>query len=432
MTRALHLPITLAHAKGAYTVRLGIGRDQRPGNFILDTGSSTLAVLPHVYDPNHDPSHSPTSWAQEISYGAGRWAGPVLRAEVHFEGLALRDEAPSVRLDDAQFSLVQATVQDLRGADGLFGLAYSGLNAAHDVSGYLSARGVTPAVTWPWPFDKEDENLADFDALLDQQPRVAVTPLFTALAEAGRIDNRFALLVRRPLVHVEDTDADTTLLRLDPLNQGVLVLGGDAREDADLQHRLHEGAFSAIQLVDDLYYNVDLIAVQVGDGPRIDAPRLDPRYLHRAASNAILDSGCSFLILEATVYRAVIDAFAQHDARLPALVERFQQTFAQQQQGVANADVDALDWPDLHLYLRAPDGSETRLTCTQEHYWPRNAMQAGQAYCLLMNQLPKWANQSILGLLLMAERYCVFDRSAANGGCVYVAKARGADAKWSS
>jgi hypothetical protein len=432
MTRALHLPITLAHAKGAYTVRLGIGRGRQSGNFVLDTGSSTLAVLSHAYDPAQDPSHAPTSWAQEVSYGIGRWAGPVLRAEVHFEALAVRGDAPSVRLDDAQFSLVQAAAQDLHGADGLFGLAYSGLNAAHDVSAYLSERGVAPAVTWPWPFDKEDENLADFDALLDQQPRVTVTPLFTALAEAGRIDNRFALLVRRPLVHVEDASADPTLLQLDPLNQGVLVLGGGAREDADLQHRLHEGDFSAIQLVHDLYYNVELIAVQVGGGPRIAAPPLERRYEHRAASNAVLDSGCSFLILEATLYRAVLEAFARHDARLPAVVERFQQAFAQHQQGIANADVDALEWPELHLYLRAPDGSETRLTCTQEHYWPRNAMAAGQAYCLLMNQLPHWPNQTILGLPLMAERYCVFDRSAANGGCVYVAKARGADAKWSS
>src|SRR5207342_1565131 len=56
MTRALHLPITLAHAKGAYTVRLSIGSGQRPGNFVLDTGSSTLVVLPHAYDPDQDAS----------------------------------------------------------------------------------------------------------------------------------------------------------------------------------------------------------------------------------------------------------------------------------------------------------------------------------------------------------------------------------------
>jgi hypothetical protein len=58
-------------------------------------------------------------------------------------------------------------------------------------------------------------------------------------------------------------------------------------------------------------------------------------------------------------------------------------------------------------------------------------MRAGQAYCLLASQLENWPNQSILGLPLLAEKYCVFDRSAANGGCVRVAKARGADATWS-
>lgn len=427
MTRALHLPITLAYAKGAYTVRLSIGRDRRPGNFVLDTGSSTLVVLPHAYDPDQDPSHAPTSWAQEVRYGQGVWAGPVLSAEVHFDGLH-----GSVRLEDAQFSRVQAQAQDMREADGLFGLAYSGLNTAHDVRDYLTARGVDPPLTWPWPFDREDENLGDFATLLKEQPRVTPLPLFSALAYAGRIDNRFALLMRRALVHVEDDNADADLLASDPLNQGVMVLGGSERHDEDHARRLHEGDFREIQLVDHLYYNADLIAVQVGDGPRIEAPALDPKYEHRAASNAILDTGCSFLILEATLYRAVIDGLAQCDARLPALVERFQQTFAQQQQGIANAEVDAIAWPALHFYLRAPDGSETRLTCTGEHYWPRNAMRAGQAYCLLASQLKNWPNQSILGLPLLAEKYCIFDRSADNGGCVRVAKARGADAKWSS
>lgn len=427
MKRPLHLPITLAYAKGAYTVGLSIGRGRRPGNFVLDTGSSTLVVLPHAYDPDEDDSHAPTSWAQEVRYGVGVWAGPVLSGEVHFDGLH-----HSVRLETAQFSRVEAAAQDMHGADGLFGLAYSGLDTAHDVSDYLNQRGIDPPQTWPWPFDKEDENLSDFATLLKEQPRVTLTPLLTALANAGRIDNRFALLLRRALVHVEDDGADAALLAADPLNQGVMVLGGSEHHDEDDAYRLHEGEFSEIQIVHDLYYNAHLVAVQVGDGPRIAAPPLDPKYEHRAASNAILDTGCSFVILEATLYRAVLDAFAQHDSRLPALVERFQQIFQQQQQGIPNADVDAVAWPELHFYVRAPDGGETVLTCTDEHYWPRNAMRADQSYCLLMSQLKNWPNQSILGLPLLAERYCVFDRSAANGGCVRVAKARGADAEWSS
>ena len=434
MTRALHLPITLAHAKGAYTVRLALGSERRGGNFVLDTGSSSLVVLPHVYQPTEDTTLAPTSLAQEVRYGVGQWAGPVFNAQVHFEGLALYGDAPAVTLQSASFSLVQAKKQDLLDADGLFGLAYRGLNPARDVRGYLDERGIDPPLTWPWPFDREDENLADFEELLEQQPRVTLTPLFTALADAGRIDNRFALLVRRALVHVEEDGIDTDLLAADPRNQGVLVLGGSEHHEEDNGHRLHEGEFADIQLVDDLYYNVNLIAVQVGDGPRIPAPPLDPEYERRAASNAIIDTGCSFIILEASLYQAVIAAFAQHDARLPAVIDRFQQTFAQHKQGIANADFDAFDWPPLHFYLQAPGGGETRLTCHAEQYWPRNAMRAGQAYFLLMNQLPHWPNQTILGLPLLAERYCVFDRSdCRDGDCgrIRVAKARGADAAWS-
>jgi len=435
MTRALHLPITLAYAKGAYTVRLALGSERRAGNFILDTGSSSLVVLPHVYEPTEDTSAVPTSLAQEVRYGVGQWAGPVLNAQVHFQGLALHRDAPTVSLQSASFSLVQARSQDLLDADGLFGLAYGGLNPARDVRGYLDERGIAPPLTWPWPFDREDENLADFEDLLERQPRVTLTPLFTALAEAGCIDNRFALLVRRALVHVEEDGVGTAMLAADPRNQGVLVLGGSERHEEDNGHRLHEGDFADIQLVDDLYYNANLLAVQVGDGARIAAPPLDPKYAHRAASNAIIDTGCSFVILEAMLYQAVLAGFASHDARLAAAIECFQQAFARQKQGIANADVDALEWPPLHFFLQSPGGGETKLTLTDEHYWPRNAMQAGQAYFMLMNQLPHWPNQSILGLPLLAERYCVFDRSECRDGeCgrVRVAKARGADAKWSS
>ncbi len=434
MTRALHLPITLAYAKGAYTVRLALGSERRAGNFVLDTGSSSLVVLPHVYEPTEDTTRVTTSLAQEVRYGVGQWAGPVFNAQVHFEGLAVTADAPSVSLPSASFSMVQARAQDLLDADGLFGLAYSGLNPARDVRGYLSERGIEPPLTWPWPFDQEDENLADFEDLLERQPRVTLTPLFTALADAGRIDNRFALLVRRPLVHVEEDGIGIDMLAADPRNQGVLVLGGSERHEEDNGHRLHEGGFADVELVDDLYYNVKLLALQVGDGPRIAAPALDPKYAHRAASNAIVDTGCSFVILEASLYQAALAEFARHDARLPAVVERFQQAFAQQKQGIANAEVDALDWPPLHFFLQAPGGGETRLTCAPEQYWPRNAMRAGQAYFLLMNQLPRWPNQSILGLPLLAERYCVFDRSECrDGACgrIRVAKARGADARWS-
>lgn len=412
----VQLPINLAYAKGAYTVTLQLGRDARPARLALDTGSSALVVLPHAYDPAQDASHAPTAWAQEVRYGAGAWAGPVVLAEVHFDGAHGR-----VSIDAAQLAIVAANATDLQDADGLLGLAYASLDTAHDFAGYLGERGVAPALTCPWPLGRESADIDSFGALLRAQPRVRLTPLFSALADTHAVANRFALLVRRALVHVLDDGADDATLAADPLNQGLLVLGGDTQDvRAD---DLHRDDVRAVQLVHDLYYNVELIALQVGDGPRIAAPPLDPQDVARG-SNAFVDSGCSFLVLESALYRAVLDAFAACDGGMPALVERFAQAFARDRQGVPNADVDAFDWPDLHFVLRAPGGGETRLTCPSAHYWQRNALRAGQACFLLMAQLPHFPKQTILGLPLLAGHYVVFDRAAAGGGVLRVATAR--------
>jgi hypothetical protein len=411
------LPITLAYAKGAYTVALRIGRDARVANLVLDTGSSTLVVLPHAYDPAQDASRIATSWAQEVRYGIGAWAGPVVSAEVHFDGPHGRVTLPS-----AQLAVVTARAQDLKDADGLFGLAYGGLDTAHDFAGYLGTQGIAPPVTWPWPFDREDEDLASFHTLLRAQPRVRLTPLFTALEEQHRVQNRFALLVRRSLVHVIDDTADDAALAADPLNQGLLILGGDTHDvHAD---DLHRDDVREVQVVHDLYYNAELIALQIGDGPRIAAPPLDPKDVARAASNAIVDSGSSFVVLEASLYKDVLAAFSERDPAMSALVERFWQRFRLDQRGVPNADVDAFDWPALHFFLRAPNGSETRLTCPASHYWQRNALRADQAVFLLMDQIQGWAKQTILGLPLLAGHYVVFDRAAANGCCLRIATAK--------
>ena len=411
------LPITLAYAKGAYTVALRIGRDARIANLVLDTGSSTLVVLPHAYDPAHDAGHAPTAWAQEVRYGAGAWTGPVVATDVHFDGLQGRVSLPA-----AQLAVVAARAQDLKDADGLFGLAYGGLDTAHDFAGYLATKRIAPALTWPWPFEREAADLAAFGALLRAQPRVRLTPLFSALEEQHRVSNRFALLVRRALVHVIDDAADDAALAADPLNQGVLILGGDTHDvHAD---DLHRDDVREVQVVHDLYYNAELVALQVGDGPRIPAPPLDAKDVARAASNAIVDSGSSFIVLEASLYRAVLDAFAACNPGMPALVTRFWDAFKATQQGVPNAEVDAFDWPDLHFFVRAPDGGETRLTCPAAHYWQRNALRAGQACFLLMDQIAGWAKQTILGLPLLAGHYVVFDRAAANGGCLRIATAK--------
>ncbi|RVT45590.1 hypothetical protein EMM73_12855 [Rheinheimera sediminis] len=58
-------------------------------------------------------------------------------------------------------------------------------------------------------------------------------------------------------------------------------------------------------------------------------------------------------------------------------------------------------------------------------YWQINAPAEGQAMFLIASQLAGWASQGILGLPVMNNKYCIFDRSADNAmGLIKVADAR--------
>ncbi len=94
----LQLRTTLAYAKGAYTVEIKIGSQRRPANVLLDSGSSTLVVLPQAYDPSHDQNLTATSLAQSIAYGIGTWAGPVLKTEITFGTNVTREHSLTLKL----------------------------------------------------------------------------------------------------------------------------------------------------------------------------------------------------------------------------------------------------------------------------------------------------------------------------------------------
>jgi hypothetical protein len=405
MPAAIELATTLAHAKGAYTVATAFGSEGDVANLILDTGSSTLAVRPPAYDPARDRALRATAWAQEIRYGGGAWAGPVLRSRLAF-GHGHHARA----IDDALFALIETDSPFLRGADGLFGLAYRGLDPAWDLTSLLQQRGADPPRTWPWPF--ATGQALDLDGLRDglaQQPRVTLTPAFSALEQEGVLRNRFALQVGRAIVHVADTYASPQAQAADPLNRGALVLGGGAE-----QQHLYRGAFRDVRILHDLYYNANLRAVRVGNGEPIPVPPLDDAETARWHSNALLDTGSSFLVFDSPTWQAMMTAFSRHDPRLPDQVAASAQAFASGQ-GLSGDAVHARDWPDLHLHLEAPGGHDAVVRIAASQYWPRNALRWGQTLCLLMAPLPDFPRQAILGLPLFAGRYSVFDRHDGGG-----------------
>lgn len=409
-TQAIHLDTNLAWAKGGYTVQVHLGSARAPAHLVLDTGSSTLAVSPGAYAAEHDTARSATPWAQDIQYGSGAWAGPVLRSS-----LALGEGRHARHIEDALFALIETAGEPFRQADGIFGLAYRELDPAHDISGLLQQRGVQPALSWPW---RLDEDAATLRGEILQQPRVDITPAFTALEEEGVVRDQFGLLVQRAVVHVQAEGLSDHALAADPLNRGTLVLGGGVEAQS-----LYHGGFQDIRVVHDLYYNANLRGLRIGDGPVVPAPALAAKDVDSHGSNALLDTGSSFLVLEASLYAAAMSALAAHDARLPALVDRFKAAF-KSGQGLPNHAIDHRDWPDLHLHFESPTGGDTVVRIAASHYWPHNALNAGQALFLLAPGLPHFASQSILGLPLFAGRYAVFDRRAGGTGTVRLAQAR--------
>ena len=136
MPAAIEIPTTLAHARGAYTATAHFGEHGDAAQLILDTGSSTLVVRPHAYAPARDGHLAATPWVQEIRYGGGAWAGPVLQSRLAF-GHGHHARA----IDDALFACCETDDALFQGADGLWGLAFRGLDPSWDVSPLLSEQG---------------------------------------------------------------------------------------------------------------------------------------------------------------------------------------------------------------------------------------------------------------------------------------------------
>lgn len=406
---ALELPCSLAWAQGGYSVELALGAQARRARVLLDTGSSSLAVLPRAWDPDADAAMRPGTLAQRLRYGGGDWTGPLLQTSLAFgEGRHAR------RLAQADVALIEAGHTGFRGADGILGLAYAALNPAFDLGPGLRARGLVPA-TWPWAAGGRDP--ADLEALLAQAPCVHRPPTFAELEAEGVVAHRFGLLAGRALMHVAHEGASPAALAADPLNRGVLALGGGAECQS-----LYQGGFADVRILHDRYYNANLRALRVGADDPIPVPPVLPA--DPAASNALLDTGSSFLVLDTGTWQALRAALGRRDPRLPDLVDRSAQALARGET-LAMHEVAVHDWPDLHLHLEAPDGDDTVLRVPASHYWPGNALGRGRSLCLLMPQLPHFPRQSILGLPLFAGRYAVFDRAAAHGlGVVRFAAAR--------
>lgn len=374
MAQIVRMPITNAVMGSDYTGTIYVGGGKTAVAVILDTGSSTLAVDGHVFVPTSDPATKTTRIAQEVQYGSGNWVGAVVDTAVAISA--------DVTLQDVNLAVTYAESRDMFGrAQGIFGLAYKPLNSAYQM----------PADTWKSRYDAD---------LVAKGKEVDLDPYFSQLEEAGVVANRFAFYTKRSIASAATADPAT-----DPANQGVLVIGGGPE-----CNDLYTGSFTEIAVADDLWYNTNLLSVQVGTQPAIRAAPVPPGSAN--ASNAIVDSGTNSLLIDQTLFERMIASLRAIDPSFPDLLQNYSLATGRT---CDQAQIDLAAWPVLQFTLEGADGTPATLAVKPENYWQFDAGQRGQAIATFLGDGGKLGGESILGLPLFNGYFTLFDRTRADG-----------------
>jgi hypothetical protein len=399
----LRVPITNVHSGSDYSARILIGSQQIAANVILDTGSSTLAVVPSLYRAAQDRHMGPSSLAQRVKYGTGEWLGPVIKTS-----LVIGDPVgEAVSLKSAPMALtITRSKGEFSGVDGIMGLAYRSLNTAVNLRRHLAKKKVSPPVTFPWPFAPGDfatrwNHFAKLVAARDAFHAV-VDPYFSELEAQGLTMNRFAFYTLRSWVRT--AARSKSAIARDPMNNGLFILGG-----GEEQKGLYTGKFGNVAVLHDVYYNVNLLSVQVEGCAPIKAGRLQAAY-RGDVSNCIVDTGTNALVLANDVCAGVLQSLEKLNPKFIAMIQLAGQG------SIASSALDLAKWPSISFTLTGANGKPVKLSCSPHTYWQDNYPGRGRSVCQIRpTGQGNPVNQSVLGLPLMNNYYTVFDRSQGSG-----------------
>jgi Eukaryotic aspartyl protease len=367
MANIARVPITNIYAGGDYTGRILVGPGRKPMNVLLDTGSSALALDAKKYSPNLAGGDKSTHLAQTDAYGDGsNWTGAVITTK-----LSVGDGATAVDLAGGNVAIAYTASADMFGdTDGILGLAYAPLDDAFTM----------PDDTWTHQYKAVQVRSGKAGT---------ITPYLTQLAGAGTVSDRISFLTRRSFIHVGGGGAK------DPLNQGVMVLGG-GEESTDL----YTGAFQTVKVLADDWYNTNLKAVIVGSADPIVARIHGPKGM---PSNSIVDSGTNSLNLSPQMLKALLSKFSS--------AQRALLTMSINGKLVSAADLNLAGWPTLTFVLQG-DVGDVSLKVAPSDYWQVNTEKVGAAMAAITKGDPGLA---ILGLPIMNGYFTIFDGEADGG-----------------
>jgi len=365
------IPIVNVYMEGDYTGAINVGSQGKAANVILDTGSSTLALDGHFYDPSTDKNAKVTDLAQEVQYGSGAWVGAVVLTDI-----GIGSGAQAIALQQVNTAVAYAESKDMFAqANGILGLAYTRLDRAFTM----------PGPTWPPKYRYNQ---------IQQGRSTFVDPYFTQMEAAGGVANKFAFYTRRSMI----SHATATPLT-DPLNQGFLILGG-GEESKDL----YTGKFQSVSVLDDAWYNTNLKAVIVGNSAPIEVPA--PTKASQNLTNSIVDSGTNSLTLDDDLFKTIASRLGTGDDT--------ELTDAMRSGYLKSSSLNLAKWPAITFVMQGPAG-DVKLTVTPENYWQSDAPKKGYSTAVIFSDNGQLHGQSILGLPLMNGYLTIFDRSVDKG-----------------
>lgn len=407
MKNSVQFPINIAPSQGAYSINLLVGSQQQTVELLIDTGSSTITFKESHYQPHLDQHKKLTAYAQCVTYGKGGWAGPVLKSTITYS-----NGVDSFDITDAPFALVEDQLTDsFLGLDGIFGLAYHHINRAYDLTDFLKEHD-QKAHTYPWQFSQtiSEKGIKPFKQFLRNHPEKDVKPIFTAFEEQFVNINMFSLLTHRAIAYVPKHNMSLDDKKKEPLNQGLFIVGHIDHDKND-----DDGYSKNIKVLHDAYYNTNLLSVQVEGFESFSAPRLDKKHIKTSFTNAIIDSGSSYLMLQADIYQYILDCFKSINPEFITHISAFNDS---QKSGKAYKpdDINLASWPTLYFTFEGSTEPDVTVSCPATHYWQTDAISPNQCFFTLLKQIPHWPDQSVIGLPLMSYYLCIFDRSAGVDG----------------
>ncbi len=416
MKKTIKFPINIAPAQGGYALELEIGSQKKTVQLLIDTGSSTIAFNSPNYSPEEDSAVSYSQYAQCVTYGKGGWAGPVLHTEIGYA-----NGTDCFVVSNAPFAIVSnIEEQSFLGLDGILGLAYHHLNQSHDLSEYYKDKGQADEKTYTWTFTEEvkKNGIPAFKSFLNKYPETDITPIFTAFEQQYNSLHQFSLLTHRAIVYVPDDNMTQTQKESEPLNQGHFIIG-DIHQDEEFDTELTQD----IKVLHDAYYNTNLLSIRVEGFDAISAPPLDKKHRHSFFTNAIIDSGSSYLMLQNHLYQYFVDSLNKMNPKLVAFIDAFNQAMKSGKPYMPK-NLNLEEWPNLYFTFEGVSGEPVTLCCQPDHYWQLHAVSPNRAFFTVLKQIKKWPDQSVIGLPLMSSYLCIFDRSAGSDGVIKFAKKR--------